>query len=79
MDIQNQNELPEKGELILATVLEIQAHGVYVDLEEFFNLKGYLHRSEISTGWVRRDTIGGASNGCVPHFERRRVPGSFNH
>ena len=53
MDIQNNNELPEKGELILANVLEIQAHGVYVDLEEFFNLKGYLHRSEISTGWVR--------------------------
>ena len=53
MDIQPSDELPEKGELILATVLEIQAHGVYVDLEEFVNLKGYLHRSEISTGWVR--------------------------
>jgi len=47
------NELPERGEIVLCTVREITPHGIYVDLDEYNNMNGFLHISEISTGWVR--------------------------
>lgn len=46
-------EWPERGELVLATVQKVTAHGAYVTLEEYGNKEGLLHRSEISTSWVR--------------------------
>lgn len=46
-------ELPERGEIVLCTVREITPHGIYVDLDEYNNMNGFLHISEISTGWVR--------------------------
>jgi translation initiation factor 2 subunit 1 len=46
-------ELPERGDIVLCTVREITSHGIYVDLDEFNGMNGFLHISEISTGWVR--------------------------
>ena len=34
-------------------VREITPHGIYVDLDEYNGMNGFLHISEISTGWVR--------------------------
>ena len=47
------SELPDRGEIVLCTVREITPHGIYVDLDEYNNMNGFLHISEISTGWVR--------------------------
>jgi translation initiation factor 2 subunit 1 len=47
------SELPDRGEIVLTTVREITPHGIYVDLDEYNNMNGFLHISEISTGWVR--------------------------
>jgi translation initiation factor 2 subunit 1 len=44
---------PEVGEIVLATVRQITPHGIYVDLDEYNGINGFLHVSEISTGWVR--------------------------
>jgi len=44
---------PEFGEIVLCTVREITPHGIYVDLDEYAGMSGFLHVSEISTGWVR--------------------------
>jgi translation initiation factor 2 subunit 1 len=46
-------ELPDRGDIVLTTVREITPHGIYVDLDEYNNMNGFLHISEISTGWVR--------------------------
>ncbi len=46
-------EWPERGELVLATVKKVTDHGAYVSLEEYGEKEGLLHRSEISTSWIR--------------------------
>ena len=46
-------EWPERGDLVLATVKKVLDYGAYVTLEEYSHKEGLLHRSEISTSWVR--------------------------
>jgi translation initiation factor 2 subunit 1 len=46
-------EWPERGELVLASVKKVTDHGAYVALEEYGDKEGLLHRSEISTSWIR--------------------------
>jgi len=53
MSSQETVELPEAGDLVLATVKQVTSHGAYVDLEEYHGAMGFLHVSELSTGWVR--------------------------
>ena len=45
--------MPEVGEIVIATVTRIGDHGAYVSLDEYSNIPGFLHISEIAQGWVR--------------------------
>jgi translation initiation factor 2 subunit 1 len=45
--------LPEEGEIIIATIRQVTGHGVYVRLDEYSNMTGFLHISEIASGWIR--------------------------
>lgn len=45
--------LPEPGEIVICTVRELSSHGIYVNLDQYGGMNGFLHVSEISTGWVR--------------------------
>src|SRR3990172_5586405 len=47
------HELPEVGEIVVATVTRIVDQGAYVNLDEFNNIQGFLHISEIAAGWIR--------------------------
>jgi translation initiation factor 2 subunit 1 len=45
--------LPEEGEIIIAPVRQVTGHGIYVTLDEYNNMTGFLHISEIANGWIR--------------------------
>ncbi len=46
-------EMPEQGEIVLATVSKVMDHGAYVTLDEYDNIQGFLHIAEIAPGWIR--------------------------
>jgi len=46
-------DLPEVGEIVEATISKITAHGAYATLDEYNDIQGFLHASEIAHGWVR--------------------------
>ena len=46
-------ELPEQGEIVLATITKLMDHGAYVTLDEYEDIQGFLHISEIAPGWIR--------------------------
>lgn len=46
-------EMPEQGEIILATITKVMDHGAYVSLDEYDDIQGFLHISEIAPGWIR--------------------------
>jgi len=45
--------LPEEGEIIIAAAREVTGHGAYATLDEYNNMAGFLHISEIATGGIR--------------------------
>lgn len=47
------DEYPEKGEIVIGTVVEIFSQGAFITLDEYDDKKGMLHISEISLKWVR--------------------------
>lgn len=47
-------EYPEEGELIVGTVTKVQGFGAFVSLDEYPNKEGFIHISEVATGWVKR-------------------------
>ena len=46
-------ELPEQGEIVMGTITKLMDHGAYVTLDEYDNIQGFLHISEIAPGWIR--------------------------
>ena len=46
-------QLPEEGDIVVATINQVTGHGAYVTLDEYNHTTGFLHISEIATGWIR--------------------------
>lgn len=45
--------LPEEGEILLCTVKKVLYHSVFVTIDEYENLEGMIHISEIAPGRIR--------------------------
>jgi translation initiation factor 2 subunit 1 len=45
--------IPEEGEIVLCTVKKILYHSVFATIDEYENIEGMLHISEISPGRIR--------------------------
>jgi translation initiation factor 2 subunit 1 len=45
--------LPDVGEVVIASVVQLTPYGAYVTLDEYSGQRGFLHNSEVTTGWVR--------------------------
>ncbi|MDD5253820.1 MAG: S1 RNA-binding domain-containing protein [Candidatus Nanoarchaeia archaeon] len=45
--------LPEESDVVICTVKKILPHSVFVDLDEYENLEGMLHISEVAPGRIR--------------------------
>lgn len=53
------DEYPEVGELIIGTVQTVKNYGAFVILDEYENKEGFIHITEVATGWIKyiRDYI----------------------
>ena len=45
--------LPDVGELVVGTVTRVTPYGAYANLDEYNNVEGLLHISEVSSRWVK--------------------------
>ena len=48
------HEFPEPGDLVVCTVKNVRNFGGFVSLEEYDQKEGFIHITEIATGWVKR-------------------------
>lgn len=46
-------ELPDEGELVLATIKKIMPYGAFCILPEYNNLEAFLHVSEVAPRWIK--------------------------
>jgi translation initiation factor 2 subunit 1 len=44
---------PDVGELVVGEVDEIADFGVFVDLDEYGDKRGLVHKSEVASGWIK--------------------------
>lgn len=47
-------EFPDEGELVVCTVIKVQNFGAFVSLDEYSGREGFIHISEVATGWIKR-------------------------
>lgn len=52
-------EYPAEGDLVVGTVKNVKEYGAFVRLDEYPGKEGFIHISEVSTGWIKyiRDHI----------------------
>jgi translation initiation factor 2 subunit 1 len=47
-------DFPEEDELVVCTIKGVKDYGAFVSMEEYEQKEGFIHVSEIATGWVKR-------------------------
>ncbi|HDS45118.1 MAG TPA: translation initiation factor IF-2 subunit alpha [Methanomicrobia archaeon] len=47
------DEWPEKGDLVICTVQQLESFGAFVTLDEYGNKEGLIHIGQVSSGWVK--------------------------
>ena len=49
-----EKDYPDEGELVVGTVTKVQNFGAFISLDEYPDREGFIHISEIATGWIKR-------------------------
>src|SRR3990172_10555403 len=44
---------PEEGELVIFTISKVEKFGAFAAIEEYGQKEGFIHTSEIASGWVK--------------------------
>jgi len=45
--------VPDRGELVVCTVVKAKGFGAFVKLEEYPGTEGFIHIKEVASGWVK--------------------------
>lgn len=53
MEIKKKDFLPDAGELVVTTIARVVPYGAYATLDEYNDVEGLLHISEVSSRWVK--------------------------
>ena len=48
-----ENELPESNEIVVVRIKKVLDYGVFVELLEYGDIKGFVHISQVASGWVK--------------------------
>lgn len=48
-----ENDMPEKDELVLATIKKIMPYGAFCSLDEYHNREAFVHISEVAPRWIK--------------------------
>ncbi|MCL4349951.1 MAG: translation initiation factor IF-2 subunit alpha [Candidatus Thermoplasmatota archaeon] len=51
--MKNERPVPEEGDLVVVTITRLDKFSAQVRLDEFPDVNGYIHISEVANGWVR--------------------------
>jgi len=46
-------EMPEPGEIVVCKIAKVLDYGVFAELLDYNNAKGFVHISQIASGWVK--------------------------
>jgi len=49
----NEEKWPERGEIVIGTVVRVNPYSAFIALEEYGNKEGMIHISEVAGKWVR--------------------------
>ncbi len=47
------DDFPEEGDLVVGSVKNVKNFGAFINLEEYDQKEGFIHISEVSSGWVK--------------------------
>lgn len=48
-----ENELPEVNEIVVVRIIKVLNYGVFVELLEYGSEKGFIHISQVASGWIK--------------------------
>lgn len=47
------DEIPERGDIVICKITKVMNYGVFAELLEYDNQKGFVHISEVASRWVK--------------------------
>ncbi len=51
--MQEEQEFPDIGEVVVVKIINVLGYGAFAELLEYDNLKGFVHISQVTSGWVK--------------------------